>query len=146
MNPNQDLPVEAQVSALERQWTTAFQQKDIVALEELMADGYQLVIAVQGMPLQVVPRDAWLKSLEAYDISDVHIDHITVRVYGSVAVVVMLWHQFATLEGQDRSAQFMLTDIWVQQEGQWRIVERHSSRPEHPGAARPATAPLQSFE
>lgn len=146
MNPNQDLPVEAQVSALERQWTTAFQQKDIVALEELMADGYQLVIAVQGMPLQVVPRDAWLKSLEAYDISDVHIDHITVRVYGSVAVGVMLWHQFATLEGQDRSAQFMLTDIWVQQDGQWRIVERHSSRPEHPGAARPATAPLQSFE
>jgi len=146
VNPNQDMPVEAQISALERQWTAAFQQKDIVALQELMADGYQLVIAVEGMPLQVVPRDAWLESLDAYDISDVHIDHITIRVYGQVAVVVMLWHQFATLGGQDRTAQFMLTDIWVKQDGEWRIAERHSSRPEHPGAARPATASLQNFE
>ena len=146
MNPNRDMPVEAQISALERQWTAAFQQKDIAALQDMMADNYALVIAVQDMPLQVVPRDAWLESLDAYEISDAHIDHITVRVYNDVAVVVMLWHQFATLGGQDRSAQFMLTDIWVKQEGEWRIAERHSSRPEHPGAARPTAQALSNFE
>jgi ketosteroid isomerase-like protein len=146
VNPNADMPVEAQISALERQWTVAFQKKDYAALQELMADGYSLVIAVKDMPLQVVPRNAWLESLEDYDISDAHIDHITVRVYGEVAVVVMLWHQFAILAGQDRSAQFMLTDIWIKQGGEWKIVERHSSRPEHPGAARPTALPLRTFE
>jgi hypothetical protein len=55
----------------------------------------------------------------------------------------MLWRQTATLLGQDRSAEFMLTDIWVMQGDEWRLAERHSSRPEHPGAARPAARPLE---
>lgn len=143
MNPNRDMPVEAQVSALERQWAAAFMRKDIAALQQLMADGYSLVIAVEGMPLQVVPRNAWLESLDEYEIQDAHVDHIYVHVYDNVAVAVMLWHQFASLAGQDRTAQFMLTDIWVMQDGQWRMVERHSSRPEHPGAARPPAMPLE---
>lgn len=139
-----DLPAEAQISALERQWANAFQRKDMAALQNLMADGYSLVIAVQDMPLQVVPRDAWLSSLSEYEISDAHVDSIHVRVYGDVAVAVMLWHQFASLAGQDRTAQFMLTDIWTHSAKGWRLSERHSSRPEHPGAARPPAMPLES--
>lgn len=143
MNQFSDVPVEAQISALERRWAAAFQTKDIAALQSLMADGYSLVIAVENLPLQVVPRNAWLESLHDYDISLVSIDHIYVRVYGTVAVAVMLWRQEAHLGGQDRSAQFMLTDIWVKQDNEWRIMERHSSRPEHPGAARPVALPLE---
>ncbi len=143
MNAYEDHPVEAQISALERQWAAAFQAKDIFALQNLMADGYALIIGVQGMPLQVVPRNAWLEDLHDYEISNVSIDHIHVRAYGDVAVAVMLWRQEARLGGQDRSAQFMLTDIWVRQNGEWRMVERHSSRPEHPGAARPHAMDLE---
>lgn len=143
MNASSELPVEAQISALERQWAAAFQSKDIFALQNLMADGYALIIGVQGMPLQVVPRNAWLEDLHDYQITHVSIDHIHVRAYGDVAVAVMLWRQEATLAGQDRSAQFMLTDIWVCQNGEWRMAERHSSRPEHPGAARPQTFDLE---
>ncbi|MCX7708014.1 MAG: nuclear transport factor 2 family protein [Anaerolineae bacterium] len=143
MNPSSELPVEAQISALERQWAAAFQAKDIFALQNLMADGYALIIGVQGMPLQVVPRNAWLEDLHDYDISSVNIDHIHVRAYGDVAVAVMLWRQEAMLGGRDRSAQFMLTDIWIRQNGEWRMAERHSSRPEHPGAARPHSMDLE---
>jgi ketosteroid isomerase-like protein len=139
----QELPVEAQISALERQWAHAFKRKDIAALQDLMADGYSLVIAVEDLPLQMVPRNAWLESLEEYEITDAHVDHIHVRVYGDVAVAVMLWHQFASLAGEDRTAQFMLTDIWVKNGHGWRLAERHSSRPEHPGAARPPAQPLE---
>lgn len=138
-----ELPAEAQISALERQWAQAFQRKDIAALQDMMADGYALVIAVQDMPLQVVPRNAWLESLEEYEITDAHVDHIHVRVYEDVAVAVMLWHQFARLGGQDRTAQFMLTDIWTRGPQGWRLSERHSSRPEHPGAARPPAQVLE---
>ncbi len=143
MNASSELPVEAQISALEREWAAAFQAKDIFALQNLMADGYALIIGVQGMPLQVVPRNAWLEDLHDYQINLVSIDHIHVRAYGDVAVAVMLWRQEATLGGRDRSAQFMLTDIWVRQNGEWRMAERHSSRPEHPGAARPQTLDLE---
>lgn len=142
MTMPQDLPVEAQISALERQWAGAFERKDIAALQRLMADGYSLVIAVEGLPLQVVPRDAWLDSLNDYQIVSATVERIHVRVYECVAVAVMLWRQVAQLGGQDRTAEFMLTDIWTHDGNQWRLAERHSSRPEHPGAARPPAEPL----
>jgi ketosteroid isomerase-like protein len=144
--PQQELPLEATISNLERQWAAAFQRKDLASLQGLMADGYALVIAVEGLPLQVVPRDAWLESLNEYDIQEAVVDHIHVRIYDCVAVAVMLWRQKATLQGQDRSATFMLTDIWLDVSGKWKLAERHSSRPEHPGAARPQTEPLECGE
>jgi ketosteroid isomerase-like protein len=136
-------PVEATIADAERRWAAAFQAKDIAALQRLMADGYSLVIAVEGMPLQVVPRNAWLESLDDYQITEAAVEHIYVNVYDCVAVAVMLWRQAATLHGQERSAEFMLTDIWVVQGDEWRLSERHSSRPEHPGAARPVAQPLE---
>lgn len=138
-----DVPVEAQIADLERRWTAAFQRRDIAEMQRFLSDRYALIIAVQGMPLQVVPRNAWLESLDDYRIEEVGIDHIHVRAYGDVAVVVMLWRQRATLHGADRSAQFALTDIWLREADGWRLVERHSSRPEHPGAARPPAVPLE---
>ena len=143
MNQPLDLPVEAQISNLERQWAAAFQRKDVTALQKMMAEGYSLVIAVENLPLQVVPRNAWLEALADYSITETSVDHIHVRMYGDVAVAVMLWRQKATLHGVDRTAVFMLTDIWVNVDGESRLAERHSSRPEHPGAARPQTQTLE---
>ena len=139
----QELPLEATISGLERQWAAAFARKDIAALQSMMADGYSLVIAVEGLPLQVVGRNAWLEALDHYDIEEASVDHIHVRIYDCVAVAVMLWRQKASLDGADRNAVFMLTDIWVDVSGEWKLAERHSSRPEHPGAARPRTQPLE---
>lgn len=139
----QELPLEATITGLERQWAAAFARKDIAALQNMMADGYSLIIAVQDMPLQVMGRNAWLEALEHYEIEDASIDHIHVRIYDCVAVAVMLWRQKASLRGADRSAVLMLTDIWVDVSGDWKLAERHSSRPEHPGAARPQTRPLE---
>ena len=87
-------------------------------------------------------RNAWLEALEHYEIQEASVDHIHVRIYDCVAVALMLWRQKATLDGADRSAVFMLTDIWVDVGGEWKLAERHSSRPEHPGAARPQPKPL----
>lgn len=143
MNQPLDIPVEAHISNLERQWAAAFQRKDVAALQKMMADGYSLVIAVESLPLQVVPRNAWLEALADYSITEASVDHMHVRMYGDVAVAVMLWRQTATLHGEDRTAVFMLTDIWVNVDGEWRLAERHSSRPEHPGAARPQSQALE---
>jgi ketosteroid isomerase-like protein len=144
--PHQEYPLEATISNLERQWAAAFSRKDYAALQTMMADGYSLVIAVEGLPLQVVPRNAWLEALDHYEIQEAAVDHIHVRIYDCVAVAVMLWRQKASLDGADRTAVFMLTDIWVEVGGEWKLAERHSSRPEHPGAARPQTETLECGE
>ena len=106
MNHVSELPVEAQIADLERRWTAAFQHKDVTEMQRYLADGYALIIAVQGERLQIVPRNAWFESLEDYEITEAGIDQIYVRMYGEVAVVSMLWRQKASLHGADRSAQF----------------------------------------
>ncbi len=144
--PHAELPLEATISNLERKWAAAFARKDMAALQDMMADRYALVIAVEGLPLQVVGRDAWLEALDHYEIEEASVQHIHVRIYDCVAVAVMLWRQKASLDGADRSAVLMLTDIWVNVGDEWKLAERHSSRPEHPGAARPRTESLESDE
>lgn len=143
MPPLPEIPVEAHIAGLERRWTAAFQRKDVAEMQRYLAEGYALIIAVQGAPLQIVPRNAWFESLEDYAIEEAAIDQIYISVYGDVAVVDMLWRQKASLRGADRSAQFNLTDIWVKQDDDWLLAERHSSRPEHPGTARPLAFPLE---
>lgn len=71
-----DLPVEANIADLERRWTAAFQRKDIAAMQRFLADGYALIIAVEGERLQLVPRNAWFDSLEDYEIEEAAIDQI----------------------------------------------------------------------
>jgi ketosteroid isomerase-like protein len=102
-----------------------------------LSDGYFLAIGVQGQPLQVVPRQAWLENLKVYVTHSFHVDDMQVHVYGDTAVVLMLATQHATVRGQERSAQFLITDIWVKEAAGWRVAERHSSRPEPPAVVRP---------
>ena len=42
------------------------------------------------------------------------------------------FHQLAHIEGNSRNitGEFMLTDVWVKRNGEWKIIERHSSRQE----------------
>lgn len=126
-----------EIRALEQQWNEAIDRRDAAAMERFLAPDYALIIGVRGQPLRVVPRDVWLKTLALYDIRSFSIDDFRVSIRGDVAVVTMLFTQDAVVgpERRDRSAQFMITDIWVRYAGGWRVAERHSSRPEQPVAA-----------
>jgi ketosteroid isomerase-like protein len=133
--------VEQEIIEAEKRWNAAIQSQDLPGMGQFLADRYFLAVAVQGRPLQVVPRERWLENLKSYRIHSYNIDDMKVGVYGDVAVVLMLITQNATV-GQpprDRSAQFLITDIWVRQKDGWRVTERHSSRPEQPPQA--TTAP-----
>src|SRR5688572_16602601 len=125
---NSDSQVEQEIIDLEHQWATAIQQQDAAQMPQFLADSYFLAIGSQGLPLQFMPRAKWLETLPAYKSETFAIDHIHVDVYGSTAIVFMLFTQKATVHGQDRSGQFVLADIWVRQHEGWHVAERHSSR------------------
>jgi ketosteroid isomerase-like protein len=130
---------EQQVTELQKQWVAAIKDQDDKRISQLQADGFFLAVGVQGQPLRIVPRERWLESLKFYKIHSHNIDDMNVSVYGDTAVVLMLYTQQATVgrTPTDRSAQFLITDIWVKRKGGWRVVERHSSRPEQPPAPGP---------
>ena len=128
---------EQQIIEMERHWAAAIQRQDVASMGGFLSDDYFLAIGVQGQDLKIVPRAAWLDNLKFYVTTSFKIDDVHVHVYGDTAVVLMLYSQKATIRGQDRSAQFLITDIWIKKASGWRVTERHSSRPEQPVAARP---------
>lgn len=121
-----------EIIQLEKKWNDTIQRRDRAKMKDFLSDGYFLAIAIDGRPLQIVPRTNWLENLQFYKIQSYSIDDIKVHVYGDTAVVMMLYTQKATVgrNSMDRSAQFLITDIWVKQKEGWRVAERHSSRPE----------------
>lgn len=126
-----------EILELEKKWNAAIQSQDVAGMSQLLAYSYFLAVAIEGRPLQVVPRERWLENLKYYKIHSHSIDDIKVNVYGDTAVVLMLFTQKATVGRAqvDRSAQFLITDVWVKQKEGWQVAERHSSRPEQPPAA-----------
>lgn len=126
-----------QFTRLERAWAAAIRKQDVALMEQFLSPRYSLFIAVQGERLKVLPRSAWLDSLKVYETKAFSIDDLQVHVYGDTAVVLMLCTQQAAVKGQDRSGQFLITDIWAKEAPGWRVTERHSSRPEPKLAARP---------
>ncbi len=136
-NTSQDINVEQQIIELEKQWNSAIQRQDSAAMNRFLADGYFLAIGVQGSPLQIFPKATWLETLRVYKIEPLSFDDMRVHCYGDTAVVFLLYTQKAAVRGQDRSGQLVLTDIWVKQNNEWRVAERHSSRPEPQATARP---------
>lgn len=122
--------VQDEIIRLERSFADLVMTQDTIKIKKLQAENYFLAVGVQGKPLQIVPRDRWLRNLKNYVVQSYTIDEIKVNVYKNTAIALMLFTQKATSYGQDRSAQFVLTDIWVKKGKSWLIAERHSSRPE----------------
>jgi ketosteroid isomerase-like protein len=122
-----------EIIALEKSFAAAIKNQDTVETKKIQSDTYFLAYTVQGMPIQIVPRQAWLTLLKDYYVTkSFTIDDIKVNVYGNTAVAMLMFTQNATVRGQDRSGQFVLTDIWHKGNNGWLITERHSTRPGPP--------------
>jgi ketosteroid isomerase-like protein len=126
-----------QIVELERQWAAAIKRQDVAAMSQFHTDSYFLGLGIQNAPLRIISREQWLANLKYYVTESFSIDDIRVSVYGETAVVFMLFTQKATVRGHDRSAQFVITDVWVKQKDEWRVAARHSSRPEAQAGTRP---------
>ena len=122
-----------QIIDLEKSFAAAIKTQDTVETKKFQEDTYFLAYTVQGMPIQIVPRQAWLTLLKDYYVTEsFSIDDIKVNVYDNTAVAMLMFTQKATVRRQDRSGQFVLTDIWYKGNKGWRIAERHSTRPGPP--------------
>jgi ketosteroid isomerase-like protein len=122
-----------QIIDLEKSFAAAIKTQDTVETKKFQADNYFLAYTVQGMPIQIVPKQAWLTMLKDYYVTESFtIDDIKVNVYDNTAVAMLMFTQKATVRGQDRSGQFVLTDIWYKGNKGWLIAERHSTRPGPP--------------
>lgn len=118
-----------EIIELEKSFALAIQSQDTLLTKMYQADNYFLAYTIQGMPIQFVPKQHWLSILKDYKTESFTIDDIKVNVYGNTAIAMLMFTQIATVREQDRSGQFVLSDIWVKEDKGWKIAERHSSQP-----------------
>jgi len=130
--PHSSKTTQEQIIGLERSFAAAIKTQDTMQTKKFQADTYFLAYTVYGMPIQIVPKQSWLNLLNNYVTDSFSFDDIKVSVYGNVAIAMSMFTQKATVRGQDRSGQFVLTDIWQKGKKGWLLVERHSTRPGPP--------------
>ena len=120
------------VRDLERRWRDALFAKDEAALRALIHPQFKLV-GIRSTGTVAVGLEDWLGALQKMDIASLEVRVLdSLQVDGTiVASVDAQWK--VRFMGQLLDERVLLTDVWVRQGDDWKVVRRHSS-PVPPGA------------
>lgn len=118
--------IEKSLLTLERKWMEALKLRDASALSQIISDDFTFVssrLAGAGGD-RAKYFDHALRELK---LASYEFDELKVRLYGRAAVVSGRLKQVAAVAGDDWGGTYLVTDVWINQDGNWRAVSRHSS-------------------
>jgi ketosteroid isomerase-like protein len=111
--------------ALESAWNQAQMQKDVSAVEQLLAPTF-IYTDYDGL---VQDKKKFLDDLKdpAYHATSMINEDAQVFPYHNAAVVVGTYHTKGTYKGKAFEHRGRFTDTWLYQEGKWMCVASHIS-------------------
>ena len=111
---------EQEVMRLADAWASAELRGDTTFLERILSDDF-VGIGPLGFMLT---RQEWLARHQSGDLKyeSFNLDEVKVRVYNDAAVLTGRQVQNAAYRGNPIQGQFRITLVFVQQQGQWRLV------------------------
>lgn len=114
------------VETLEGEWRDALIAKDEAALRRLIHPRFKLV-GIRSTGSVAVDLEQWIVALRRMDIAalDIRISDCVALDAVIVATVDAKWK--VRYLGQLIDERVLLTDVWVIDDGRWRVVRRHSS-------------------
>ncbi|GAA4754599.1 hypothetical protein GCM10023264_22220 [Sphingomonas daechungensis] len=120
-----------QIQALECAWRDALCAKDVDRLESLIHPSFVLIGTRSTGPF-ILTRDEWIDAIQKRELISIDLDIRDAVVLDQV-MVGTIWARWRVkyLGGEIEDC-VLLTDVWVQDDGQWKVVRRHSS-PAPPG-------------
>jgi len=125
-----DAQADEELVNLETALTRAVQRRDMAYLERTLGRSFTLTTGRPGA--EVRSRDEWLEITRTrYVIESFSFDWLHVDRYGDSAVVRSRYRQRAQMDGADRTQVYLMTDVWVREDGadgvDWHLVSRHIS-------------------
>jgi ketosteroid isomerase-like protein len=122
-------PEEARILTLENAWNQAVQQKDVSALQMLLAADLTYV-EYDGT---VMDKAQYLVSVQSPAREPVRIvnESMSVRLYGAVAVVTGACRESGTKNGKPYLLRERFTDTWVHRGDSWVCVASESTLMPH---------------
>ncbi len=111
--------------ALERSWMDSLKLRDVDSLSQIIA--LDFTFASPRMA-EVKDRGQYLAyAVGELKLTSYEIDKMTVRLFGRTAIVSAHFKQKASVAGEDWSGNYLVTSVWLNRNGTWRVVNRHES-------------------
>ena len=119
--------VEKEILRLEEELTQTEHRLDVEALDRIYADDIMVTapvgICVDKPAVMTEVRSAAEKAaIGRYDKTD-----LRVRGYGNTAVTSYRMAAEATFEGQQIKRRLCITNVWLNRDGRWQVVARHTA-------------------
>ena len=115
----------SKVLTVEKRWNEVYKHGDIVTMNALLADDF-IITVEDGSTFSKPGYIAHTGN------SSVHVDisemsELQVRMHGNTAVVTGAYHEKGVDKGQGYEYRDRLTDVWMNYNGQWRLIASHYS-------------------
>ena len=120
--------VEQKIKRVEEERRQAILRNDTNALDRLIAPEFtgifnHLCGRVGTKADELAVNESGTRKIQLWDHSDVK-----VRLYGNVGLVTGLAEVIDILKGERRHIRFRYTHVWVERDGRWLLVHRHTTR------------------
>lgn len=114
------------IGALEDEWRDALCAKDVDRLKALIHPDFVLIGSRAAGAFKMT-RDEWLDAIQKREplSIDLKIDDATVFDQVMVGTIQARWR--INYLGREIEDCVLLTDVWVFDEGRWRVLRRHST-------------------
>lgn len=112
--------------ALEKRWMDSLKIGDAESLGEIISADF--TFASPRLTAEVGNRTRYFDyAVRDLKLTSYEFDKATVRLFGRTAIVSCLLKQKATVGGADWGGSYLVTDVWLNRAGIWRVVSRHES-------------------
>jgi ketosteroid isomerase-like protein len=114
------------IESLEAEWRDALCKKDMERLSALLHPDFVL-IGSRGSGAFTMTREEWLDAIQRRDIDSIEVEVRDATVLDRVLVgtVQARWRiKYLSRVIEDC---VLLTDVWVADDGRWRVIRRHST-------------------
>lgn len=132
------------IEAMENRFMRAWVAGDLRALKSLTARNFRMVVGSQ--PAVLLDTKSWLAAAaDRYLCDSYSFSERYVRDLKGVAIFASRLDLQASMDGEDWSGQFWITDLWRKSRirRNWQLIERHMSAPILDEQVRPGIRALQ---
>ena len=119
-------PAVEELKQIENDWVAASKAKDAAKLGDILADSWT-ALTWDGKKEDKAKALADMKT-PGNSLDSIEMGSMTVRIFGSTAVVTGSDTAKSTEEGKDTSGKYVWMDVFVKQDGKWKAVASESTK------------------
>ena len=116
----------AVIEGLEREWRDALCSKDMERLRSLVHPDFVLIGTRSSGPF-MMHRDDWLDAIQKREVDTIELEVRDATTLDDVMIGTIHARWRLKYLGRVIEDCVLLTDVWVNDEGRWRAIRRHST-------------------